>query len=75
MYIRVDIVIVCIDLSGNELHRQVSIGIVVTSGNLYGVMVRIQAQNARDVGSLPALGTIFPIFITPMTISTSKMFT
>ena len=26
------------------------------------------AQNARDVGSISALGAIFPIFITPMTI-------
>ena len=25
------------------------------------------AQNARDVGSIPALGTIFPIFVTPTT--------
>ena len=25
------------------------------------------AQNARDVCSIPTLGTIFPIFITPMT--------
>ena len=26
------------------------------------------AQNARDVRSIPALGTIFPIFITPTTL-------
>ena len=42
-------------------------GIVVTSGSLHGVMVSTLAQNARDVGSVPALGTIFPIFIKPMT--------
>ena len=26
------------------------------------------ARNTRDVGLSPALGTIFPIFITPMTL-------
>ena len=26
------------------------------------------AQNAKDVGSSPALGTEFPIFVTPMTL-------
>ena len=30
-------------------------------------MVSTVAWNARDVGSIPALGTIFPIFITPTT--------
>ena len=38
---------------------------VVTSGNLGGKMVSTLAQNARDRGSIPALGTIIPIFITP----------
>ena len=32
-------VVVCTDLGGNELQRQVGMGIVVTSGNLNGVMV------------------------------------
>ena len=27
------------DLSGKELHKQVGVGIVVTSGSLHGVMV------------------------------------
>ena len=37
----------------------------VTAGSLGGVMVRILAQNARDVGSFPTLGAIFPIVTTP----------
>ena len=45
-----------------ELHRQVGVGIVVTSGNTL-------AWNAKYVGSIPTLSTIVPIFITPMTIS------
>ena len=40
---------------------------VVTSGNLNGVMVITLAQDARDVGSISALGAIFPIFITAAT--------
>ena len=32
-------------------------------------MVSTLAQNARGVGSIPALGTIFPIFNTPMTLT------
>ena len=40
---------------------------MVTAGSLDGLMVSTLARNARDVGSIPALGTIFPIFITPMT--------
>ena len=51
-----------------EPHTQVNVGIVMTSGSLYGEMVVHQPPNARDVGSSPALGTIFPIFITPMTL-------
>ena len=31
-------------------------------------MVNTLAQNARDVGAIPALGTIFPIFITLTTL-------
>ena len=26
------------------------------------------SQNARDVGSIPALGAIFPFFVTPITL-------
>ena len=40
------------------------VGIALTSGNIGSTL----ARNARDVGSIPALGTIFPIFITPMTV-------
>ena len=35
---------------------------MVTSGILGGEMVITQVQNARNVGSIDALGTIFPIF-------------
>ena len=31
-------------------------------------MVSILAQNARHVDLIPALGIIFPMFITPMTL-------
>ena len=50
------------DLSGKGLHRQ--IGIVVTSESNGSIL----AQNGRDVGSIPTLGAIFPIFISPTTI-------
>ena len=63
------IVVVCTNLSGKEPHRQAGIGKVVTSGSLGDVMVSTLAQNARGVGSIPALGTIFPIFITSTTLS------
>ena len=39
---------------------------MVTSGSLHGVMVA-HWPRMLVVGSSPALGTIFPIFITPMT--------
>ena len=51
-----------------EPHKQVGVGSIVTSGSLGGDMVSILAQNAWDVGSIPAFGTIFPIFITPTTL-------
>ena len=35
---------------------------------LGGVMVSTLVWNARDVGSIPTLGTIFPLFIALMTI-------
>ena len=39
---------------------------MVTSGSLRGVVVSTLTQNARDVGSIPVLGIIFPIFVTLM---------
>ena len=51
-------------LSGKELRRQIGVGRVVTSGSLGGVMVNTLVRNARDGGSIPALGTQFPISIT-----------
>ena len=41
---------------------------MVTSGSLGDVMVSTLALNARDVCSIPTLGTIFPIFVTPTTL-------
>ena len=61
-------VVVYTDLSGKELHRQEGVGSMATSGSLGGVMVRTLAWNVRDVGSIPDLGKIFPIFITQMTL-------
>ena len=48
---------VCTDLAGNEPHSQVGMGRVGTSGSLGDVMVSTLDENARDVGSIPALGT------------------
>ena len=60
------VVVVYTDLSGKKLHRQVCVGTVVTSGSLSSVIVSTPDQNAREVGAIPTLGAIFPIFITPM---------
>ena len=61
------IVVVCTNLWGKDLHRQVGVGIVVTSGSRCGGFGSTLAWNARDVALIPALGTIIPIFITPTT--------
>ena len=45
----------------------VVLGRVVTAGTLGGVMVSTLVRNARDVGSISALGTRFPMSITPTT--------
>ena len=66
-------VVVCTDLWSKELHRQVGVGIVVTSGSLHGVMVSTLARTAKGVCSIPFLGTIFPIFITFMTLFAMTM--
>ena len=50
------------NVSGKKPHRQVGVGILVISRSLGGEMVI--TLHARDVGSIPILGTIFPIFIT-----------
>ena len=43
-------------------------GRVVILVSICGVMVSTLAWNARDVGSIPALGTEFGSFITPTTL-------
>ena len=58
-------VVVYTYLSGKQLHRQTCTGRVVTSGTVGGELVNTLAQNVRDVALIPALGTIFSIFITP----------
>ena len=63
-----EIVVICTDLSGKELHRQLGVGIVVTSESICGVVISTLAWNVRDVGSIPTLSMIFPIFITPTTV-------
>ena len=60
--------VVCTDLSGKEPHRQAGMGTVLTSGSLGGVMISTLAWSGRDVGSINALDTLFPMFITPMTL-------
>ena len=62
-------VVVCIYLSGKELHRQVGVDKVDTLGSLDGVMVSTLAQNVRDVGLIPPLCAILPIVITTTTIA------
>ena len=62
-------VVACTDLWGKELHRQVGMGI---GGDIREPMWcngSTLARNARDVGLIPVLSTIFPIFITPTTVS------
>ena len=59
-------VVVSTDLSDKELQRHVDMGSMVISKSLEGVVSGTLVQNARDVGSIPALGTIFPIFVTLM---------
>ena len=61
-------VVVCTDLSGKEPHIQVGMGSMVTSGSQGGVIVSTFPLNAKVGALIPALSTIFPIFITHMTI-------
>ena len=57
-------VVVCIDLSVKEPHTQLGVGRVVTSGTQCGEMIRTLAQKVRDLGTIPALGATFRIYIT-----------
>ena len=59
-------VVICTHLSGKELETGRRVSSVVTSGRLGCVMVITLAWNTRDVGSIPTLGAIFLIFITPV---------
>ena len=53
-------VVICTDLSGKEPYRQVGL-------NLDGIIICMQASNARHEGSSPALGAIFQDPIIPRT--------
>ena len=56
------------NLSGKKLYRQVGVERVMTPVSLDGIMVNALAQNGRDIGLIPTLGAIFPIFTTPTTL-------
>ena len=56
--------IVCI----KEPHRQVGVGVVVTSEALGGVKVSTLGQNASHLGSSLIFAAIFTLFITSMTL-------
>ena len=62
-------IVVCTDLSVKEPHRQLGMGTLVKSDSPGGVMVGTLVWNARDVGSISALGAIFPISPHDTTIS------
>ena len=61
-------VVVYTDLSGKEPHIQVGVGRIVTCGSLGAVVVNTLTWNAPGVGSIPALSTFFPVFITQTTL-------
>ena len=48
-------------------------GRVLTTESLGGVMVSTLAQNARDVGSIPDLGALFPIYVRHLTLVAMTM--
>ena len=52
--------VLCTDLLGKELHRQIGRGRVVMSGSLVGVIASTLARNARHVCLIPILGAIPP---------------
>ena len=58
----------CADLSGKELHRQVGVYGLLTSGSLGSVMVSLLGWNAGNACLIPILGKYFPIFIILMTL-------
>ena len=62
-------VVVCIDLSVKEPHRELGLDRVVTSGSLSVVMVGTLARNPGDMGSILTLGGPFPIFIIHMPVA------
>ena len=51
-----------VDLSDKGPHRQVGVDRVVIAGILGCLMVSNMARSARNMGSILALGLIFPIY-------------
>ena len=68
IYIYIIYAVVCTDLTDKEPHIRVDVGKVVTSGSLGESSVSTLAWNASNVGSIPALGAIFPLFITSISL-------
>ena len=59
-----NIVVVCVDLSGKEPHKQVGVDNVIASGRLARVMVGTLVLEWQSISMNSALGPILPIFIT-----------
>ena len=55
--------VMCTDHSTKKQHREVGMLTVVTSVSIAGVLVNTLAQYVRDAGSIPALDTLFHVFI------------
>ena len=52
--------VVCTDISGKKAY----IGRMVISASLHVIVVSTLIWSSRDLGLIPALGAIFPIFVT-----------
>ena len=66
--------VVCTDLSGKEPHKEVDIDRVIASGSLGGVIVSSVARTAKELGSIPTLGAIFPTFTLPHDTNTYPLY-
>ena len=55
----------CAGISGQEPDLQVGMCSMLASGSRGGVMDSTLAQNGRAVGSVPVLGVLYPMFLTP----------
>ena len=62
------VVVVVVTSQASMLHRQVGVGIVVILGSICCVMFSTRAWYVRDMGSIPTLCIMIPIFITCATL-------